>query len=56
MDSLITTYKLNKLRQKVENLDEEYDMPELAGILDDIDSMLHEIDNVSLDDIDKEDY
>lgn len=50
MDSLIATYKLNKLKTKVEKLEEEYDMPELLDILDDIDSMLGEIDTISLDD------
>lgn len=54
MDSLIATYKLTKIKQKVEKLDEEYELPELASILDDIDGMLSEIDTISLDETDEQ--
>ena len=51
MDSLITQYNLEKLKKKVQKLDEEYDVPEFQAILDDIDNMLGEIDTEHLDDL-----
>jgi hypothetical protein len=51
MDTLITQYNLEKVKKKLLKLEEEYDLPELQSILDDVDNILGEIDTEHLDDL-----